>query len=148
MGGAQTKPSLPLYRVQNIKQGVQSDKAENVQCRIFFYVQIVTNSMVFELVAIQAHVIFWGPWVHFFIYSLRHKLMREFFFIILYPYFTLKGLIFMLEVKFHLFLAEPTHMPDLSSEQFDITPKEGSLKIVSIKHDFYLIQPYSNLNKI
>ena len=54
----------------------------------------------------------------------------------------------MLEVKFQSFLAEPTHMPDLSSEQFDLTPKEGPLKIVSIKHDFYLIQPYSSLNKI
>ena len=74
--------------------------------------------------------------------------MRELFFIILYPYFTLKGLIFILEVKFQSFLAEPTHMPDLSSEQFDLTPKEGPLKIVSIKHDFYLIQSYSNLNKI
>ena len=74
--------------------------------------------------------------------------MPVLFFIILYPYFTLKGLIFMLEVKFQLFLAEPTHMPDLSSEQFDLTPKEGPLKIVSIKHDFYLIQSYSNLNKI
>ena len=81
-------------------------------------------------------------------YSTGHKFMRELFFIILYPYFTLKGLIFMLEVKFQSFLAEPTHMPDLSSEQFDLTPKEGPLKIVSIKHDFYLIQPYSNLNKI
>ena len=39
-------------------------------------------------------------------------------------------------------------MPDLSLEQFDLTLKEGPLKIVSIKHDFYLIQPYSDLNKI
>ena len=39
-------------------------------------------------------------------------------------------------------------MPDLSSEQFDLTPKEGLLKIVSINHNFYLIEPYSNINKI
>ena len=82
------------------------------------------------------------------IYSTGLKFMREFFFIILYPYFTLEGLIFMLKVKFQSFLAERTHMSDLSSEEFDFIPKEGSLKIVSIKHDFYLIQPYSNLNKI
>ena len=54
----------------------------------------------------------------------------------------------MLEVKFQSFLAEPTHMPDLSSKQFDLTPKEGPLKIVFKKHDFYLIQLYSSLNKI
>ena len=54
--------------------------------------------------------------------------MRELFFIILYPYFTLKGLIFMLEVKFQSFLEEPTHMPDLSSEQFDLTPKQRATK--------------------
>ena len=74
--------------------------------------------------------------------------MPELFFIILYPYLTLKGLIFRLEVKFQSFLAKPTHTPDLSSEQFDLTPKEGPLKIVSIKHDFYLIQSYSCLNKM
>ena len=39
-------------------------------------------------------------------------------------------------------------MPDLSSEEFDFTPKEGPLKIVSINHDFYLIPPYYSLNKI
>ena len=51
-----------------------------------------------------------------FIYSRRRNYWRLVFFIILYPYFTLKGLIFILEVKFQSFLAEPTHMPDLSSE--------------------------------
>jgi len=49
--------------------------------------------------------------------------MRVLFFIILYPYFTLKGLIFILEVKFQSFLVEPTHMPDLSSEEFDLSAK-------------------------
>ena len=86
-----------------------------------------------------------------FMYSTRHKFMRELFFIILYPYFTLKGLIFMLEVKFQSFLAEPTHMPDISSEQFDLTPKDGPLKIVSMTHHkiwIFLNSPYSNLNKI
>ena len=53
----------------------------------------------------------------------------------------------MLKVIFQSFLADPTHMPDLTSGQFDLTPKEGPLKIVSIKHDFYLIQLYSSLNK-
>ena len=50
--------------------------------------------------------------------------MRVLFFIILYPYFTLKGLIFILEVKFQSFLVEPTHMPDLSSEEFDLSAKK------------------------
>ena len=63
------------------------------------------------------------------------------------PIFYPKGLIFILEVKFQSLLAEPTQMPDLFSKQFDLTPKEGPLKIVSIKRDFYLIQPYSKLKK-
>ena len=50
--------------------------------------------------------------------------MRELFFIILYPYFTLKGLIFILEVKFQSFLVEPSQMPDLFSEEFDLSAKK------------------------
>ena len=54
--------------------------------------------------------------IYMYIYSRRPNYWRLVFFIKLYPYFTHKGLIFILEVKFQSFLAEPTHMPDLSSE--------------------------------
>ena len=35
----------------------------------------------------------------------------------------------------------------LCLEEFDLSPKLVPLKIVSIKHDFYLIQLYSSLKK-
>ena len=55
-------------------------------------------------------------YIYIYIYSRHQNYRRLVFFIILYPYFTLIGLIFILEAKFQSFLAEPTHMPDLSSE--------------------------------
>ena len=33
-------------------------------------------------------------------------------------------ILLLLEVKFQLFLTEPIHMPDLSSEEFDLSAKE------------------------
>ena len=80
-------------------------------------------------------------------YSRRHNDWRLVFFIILYPYFTLKGLIFILEVKFQSFLVEPTHMPDLSSEEFDLSAKNignwGNFR----KTWFLPFWPHFDLNK-
>ena len=63
-------------------------------------------------------------WISWYIYSRHLNDWCLVFFIMLYPYFTHKGLIFILEVKFQCFLVEPTHMSDLSSEEFDLSAKE------------------------
>ena len=86
-----------------------------------------------------------GVWVSRQLTEFRHFRATSLTSMFKIPIFYPKGFIFILEFKFQSFLAEPTHMPDLSSEEFDFTPKEG---FVSIKNYFYLIHPYSNLNKI
>ena len=85
--------------------------------------------------------------IYIYIYSRRHKLMRLAFFIILYPYFTLNGLIFILEVKFQSFLEDPTHMPDLSSEEFDLSAKKIGNWSNFPKTWFLPFWPHFDLNK-
>ena len=98
--------SFSVDYIQWLGENIEWSTVFEVRLYIFYKYNEIWN-----FIKIYIHIC-----IYIYIYSRRLNDWRLVFFIILYPYFTHKGLIFILEVKFQSFLAEPTHMPDLSSE--------------------------------